>query len=247
MKTKGIHHVSSIVGHAQRNLDFNASVLSLRLLKKTLNYDDIKMYHLYYGNRDGSNGIVTTFPMVDAVEGRRGDGQVSLVSYAVNKDSFPFWKQRLKQFGIESREYNLFGLTRLGFSDPDGLAIEFIENDSDDSQSWAYNGVENFDAFKGIYSSAIYSKNPQLTLNLLVSLLGYELIDENNEWYRLRVNNSIGGSLELSKESHGKGQIAVGTVHHIAFKVEEEDLLSWRKLLLKEGYEPTEIKNRNYF
>lgn len=247
MKTQDIHHISSIVGDAQKNLDFYSSILGLRLLKKTLNYDDKHHYHLYYGNKNGSNGIVTTFPMNRFVPGRLGDGQVASASYGINVESFEFWTQRLKNFGIKTSEYSRFNLRRIRFKDLDGLTLEFIESDLKDNNTWSYNEVNHNNAFKGIQSAELYSKNPDSTLNLFTDILGYKLIDQDDEFYLLGSILSNDNMIELSKRTQGQGQIAVGTVHHIAFSVENDDMSAWRELLLKEGYQPTNIKDRNYF
>lgn len=247
LKVKGIHHVSSIVGHAQKNIDFYSGVLGLRLVKKTLNYDDKDGYHLYYGNKNGSNGIVTTFPMTNAVKGKIGAGQVGYVSYAVSFEGFEFWRNRLNHFKTKSFEYSRFNLNRLRFIDPDGLEIEFIENDLDNTNAWSFNGVDKKKAFKGIHLAALFSKAPTLTLSLLTDILGYKIVDQNDEYYQLKINDSIGGLIELSKKAHKRGHVAVGTVHHIAFSVNNDEINAYRILLLEKGYQPTEIKDRNYF
>lgn len=131
MKTKGLHHISSIVGHAQRNVDFNTSVLGLRLVKKTLNFDDMSHYHLYYGNRNGSTGLTTTFPWNDAVKGRAGSGQVGTLVYAVGLNTLDFWKSHVESYGIVVEIVNSFGSKRLRFNDPDGLSIELVESTLD--------------------------------------------------------------------------------------------------------------------
>lgn len=247
LKTKGIHHISSIVGNAQRNVEFYTGVLGLRFVKKTLNYDDQNHYHLYYGNKNGSNGIVTTFPMINSVTGRIGAGQVAYVSYAMNLDSFAFWKHRFDYFGFKYKEYKRFKLRRLRFIDPDGLELEFIESKVSNNNSWSFNGVEKKDSFKGIHNAALHSKSPSDTLDFLTELLGYEIIDEDDDYYQLKINNTMGGVIEVAKEVHGRGQIAVGTVHHIAFSINNDEINQWRNILIEKGYHPTEIEDRNYF
>lgn len=247
LKIKGIHHVSSIVGDAQNNLDFYTKVMGLRLLKQTLNYDDKESYHLYYGNKNGSKGIVTTFPMNNAVQGKLGDGQVAAVSLAVGSGSLDLWKQRLKDFGFDSFEYSLFNKSRLRFNDPDGLEIEFVENETENHNLWTAGEVDENLAFRGIHSASLYSKAPKKTLDLLRNIFGYEIVNENEQFYQLKVNDDLGGILELSKELHDYGQIAQGTVHHLALGVEDEDIEMWRTSLIEAGFKVTEVKNRNYF
>lgn len=247
LKTTGIHHISSIVGHAQRNADFYAGFLGLRLVKKTLNFDDKENYHLYYGNTDASTGLVTTFPWTDAVEGRIGDGQVGVASYAIAPDSFDFWRDRFAQFEIPFFEYTRFNKRRIGFRDPDGLELEFIEGDYNTDMSWEYNGVTKKDAFIGIHNAALYSGEPEKTLKLLTDVMGYEKVDEDEEFIQLKVNDDLGGVIEMNKKTRGRGRMGIGAVHHIAFKVTADDIHDWREKLIKAGYQPTEVKDRKYF
>ena len=84
MKIQGIHHITAIAGDPQKNIDFYAGVLGLRIVKFTVNYDDPGTHHLYFGDEQGNPGtILTFFPYPDAVRGRVGNGQVTLISYAI--------------------------------------------------------------------------------------------------------------------------------------------------------------------
>lgn len=248
LKIKGIHHISSIVSSPQRNVSFYTHVLGLRLVKKTLNYDDRNYYHLYYGNKDGSNGLITTFPMDNIVRGRIGDGQVGYVTYSVPINSIAFWKNRLDESKIKNYEYSRFNKKRLRFQDPDGLELELIENDLKSNKEWIYRNISREEAFSGIYSAGLYSKFPNLTLNLLRDIFGYKIDDEDENYYRLKMNNSQDQDfVELSKNKQGSGQVAVGTVHHIAFEIEDNEIDLWRELLLRKGLQVTEVKDRSYF
>lgn len=247
MKTKGIHHISSMVGDAQKDVDFYASVLAYRMVKKTLNYDDQTMYHLYYGNHDASSGLVTTFPMNFTHQGIVGSGQLGIAGFGLRPENFDFWKERLEEFGIETEEYTRFNRRRLAFDDPDGLELEFIETDQGPKNEWAFNGVASEQAIIGIESSLLYSKKPAETLHLLTEIMGYEIIDENPDYYLLKIHDELGGILELAKRAPRRGIPGVGTVHHIAFSVENDEIEDWHEKLKKAGYRPTEVKNRNYF
>lgn len=247
MKTQGIHHISATVGHAQRNLDFYAGVLGQRLVKKTLNYDDKEMYHLYFGNKEANTGLMTTFPINNANAGRIGSGQITVTSYGIRLNTFDFWKNRLQSFNIKVTEHTNFNKKRLAFEDLDGLKIELIETDKGPKNKWEFNGINKDNAIIGIESATILSSKPEETLKLLTKVLGYEIISVNKDSYLLKINDNLGGSLELIKDKQSRGMMGIGTVHHIAFAVKDKDIDDWKLKLEAKGYNPTPVKNRKYF
>ena len=100
-KTSGIHHITAIVNDPQRNIDFYAGVLGLRLVKKTVNFDRPEVYHLYFGNEKGEPGtVITFFPWPKLLKGRIGMGQVGVTSYSIPSGSIEFWENRLKSLGL---------------------------------------------------------------------------------------------------------------------------------------------------
>lgn len=246
-KVNGIHHISSTVGHAQRNVDFMTSLLGLRLVKNTLNYDDRHLFHFYFGNKDGSTGLITTFPYSDGAEGIVGGGQVARSIYAVPKGSLDFWMDRLESFGIEYEVVELFGQNRINFSDLDGLEMQFVERDEVSDSVWETEAVKKDHAFIGIHSAQLISMRPEDTLKLFTDTLGYKISDEDGNRTILKVHDALGGEIELSKEKIPMGRMGKGTVHHIALHVNDEDIEKWREKLIKDGYTPTEVKDRNYF
>lgn len=247
MKTKGLHHISSIVGHAQRNVDFNTSVLGLRLVKKTLNFDDMSHYHLYYGNRNGSTGLTTTFPWNDAVKGRAGGGQVGTLVYAVGLNTLDFWKSHVESYGIVVEIVNSFGSKRLRFNDPDGLSIELVESTLDVPYMWDSEGMHQEAAIKGIDAVYLESENPDATLKFLTLVLGYEVIDQNDMYSYLRVHDGLGGTLLLNRKTKERGRMGIGVVHHVAFAVDNAEIEAWEVKLKEHGYQPTPVKDRKYF
>lgn len=247
IKTQGIHHISSMVGGAQQDVDFYASLLAYRLVKKTLNYEDKNMYHLYYGNREANTGLVTTFPMNHSRKGQVGNGQLGVASFGIRPENFDFWKKRLAAFGIETEDYTRFNKRRLAFEDLDGLKLELIETEKGPKNTWPFNGVEEEQAIIGIESSILYSKKPDETLNLLSNILGYSIEDEDDTNYLLKVHDELGGLIELAKDYPTRGIPGVGTVHHIALAVNDDEIDEWKVKLEENGYNPTEVINRKYF
>ncbi len=247
MKTLGIHHITSIAGHPQENLDFNAAVLGLRLVKQTLNFDDKETYHFYYGNDQANTGLVTSFPFLNADDGELGGGQVAYSQYAVRPGKLAYWQERLSKFGLKSSLENHCGRQVLRFKDPVGLGIELVETDLGPNNQWQFNGITSDNAIIGIAGATILSARPESTLQLLTEILGYKILSQNEEAWELQVSEDLGGTLVLAKAAEPLGQIAAGSVHHIALKVADGEIDAWAELLRDKGYRPTEVKDRKYF
>src|ERR1044072_7311227 len=98
MKLEGIHHITAITGDAQRNVDFYAGTLGLRMVKKTVNQDQPSVYHLFYADEEGSPGAARPFcESRGAPEGRAGAGMVHRVVWRVASDeALGFWAERLE-------------------------------------------------------------------------------------------------------------------------------------------------------
>ena len=134
-KILGIHHVTAIAGDPQRNLDFYAGVLGLRLVKLTVNFDDPGTYHLYYGDYTGRPGtILTFFPWQGVPRGVPGSGEMAITSLSVPPGSLDYWKERLASLGIAVRHER----DRLSFQDYDGMQLELITvaTDADPRPGW---------------------------------------------------------------------------------------------------------------
>src|SRR5438034_1302666 len=127
-KILGLHHITAIASDAKRNRRFYTNVLGLRLVKKTVNFDDPGTYHLYYGDEIGNAGtILTFFPWEGIGQGRTGTGMATNIGYSVPKDSLEFWEDRFKQFNVKyEAKSERFGEEYLSFLDPDGLKIELV-------------------------------------------------------------------------------------------------------------------------
>jgi glyoxalase family protein len=134
MKLLGIHHITAIASDPQRNLDFYRNVLGLRLVKRTVNFDDPSSYHFYFGDAIGTPGtVITFFPWPGARRGTRGNSQVVATSFAIPTGSLNYWSDRLKEHSITVENISRFDEQGLRFIDPDGLLIELIASDTDHS------------------------------------------------------------------------------------------------------------------
>ncbi len=245
----GIHHITAIVGHPQENVDFYAGVLGLRLVKKTVNFDDPGTYHLYFGDEGGKPGtIITFFPWANAYQGRIGDGQVGVTSYAVPKDAMNFWEARLEKFSIPFTKSKRFGETYLQFDDPHGLHLEIVEREEGELNNWTFGEVTPKVAIKGFGGATLFSSQPEKTADLLENVMGLELVKKEGDFIRYRSTADIGNIIDLKVTSNGRGQMGVGTVHHIAWRaIDDKDQLDWQKVVAAHGYGVTDVRDRNYF
>lgn len=248
-KTMGIHHITAIVGHPQENVDFYAGVLGLRLVKQTVNFDDPGTYHLYFGNEGGKPGsIITFFPWPGAHQGVIGDGQVGVTSYVVPKGALEFWKKRLEKYNVRFTIMNRFGEEYLEFDDPHGLHLEIVEREEGENNTWTFGEVTPEVAIKGFGGATLLSTQPNKTAELLENVMGLELVGKEGDFARYRSTADIGNIIDVKLTPIGRGQMGVGTVHHIAWRaIDDEDQLDWKKHVSNNGYGVTPVQDRNYF
>ncbi|MDU9691995.1 MULTISPECIES: ring-cleaving dioxygenase [Priestia] len=248
-KTAGIHHITAIVGHPQENVDFYAGVLGLRLVKQTVNFDDPGTYHLYFGNEGGKPGtIITFFPWANARQGKIGDGQVGVTSYVVPKGAMSFWEKRLAKFGIPATKMERFGEQYLEFDDPHGLHIEIVEREEGEKNTWQTGEINSDVAIKGFGGATLLSVRPDETAQLLEDVMGLKKVGQEGDFIRFQSSADIGNVIDLKLTTIGRGQMGVGTVHHIAWRAkDDEDQLEWQKYVADSGYGVTAVRDRNYF
>jgi glyoxalase family protein len=243
MRSAGIHHITAIAGDPQRNLDFYTEALGLRLVKRTVNFDDPGSYHFYFGDNIGTPGtIMTFFPWPGARRGARGSGQVTTVSFAVPRNSMAFWKERLRATHVIAEEIEgRFGSNALRFLDPDGLQLELVASANEESPSER--------AIRGFAAPTLEVRNPEKTEKLLTEILGFEFVAEENNRRRFRGSGSnASAEIDLVSSEAGFGQIAAGTVHHIAFRAADDDeQLKVREQLVARGLNVTPVIDRQYF
>lgn len=248
-RISGIHHITAIVGDAQENVDFYAGVLGLRLTKKTINFDDPGTYHLYFGNSEGEPGtIMTFFPWGNAYRGKIGDGQVGVTAFAVPPNSLEFWKARLDKFKVPFTEHERFNEKYVGFEDPHGLLLELVERPDGKNSSWEFGDITGDTAIKGFAGALLFSANAEKTWELLESVMGFEKIGEEGNIIRFQSAADIGNIVEVMTERQGTGQMGVGTVHHIAWRAEDDaDQLDWKEKIENWRLGVTPVQDRNYF
>ena len=252
IKFAGIHHVTAIADDPQENVEFYTGVLGLRLVKKTVNFDDPGSYHLYYGDAVGNPGtIMTFFSWPGAPRGRIGTGQVTATSFAVPEDSLGYWTERLIQHGVRfERPEKRFDETVLAFNDPDGLAIELVARPgSDGGEYWERSPVPPEHAIRGISGVTLSERSGEATTDLLTNLLGFERIEEEDGRTRYLTTGSGGSFADARERPDGPiGRTAVGTVHHVAWRAPDEATQkAWREEISDHSLNVTPVLDRQYF
>lgn len=253
-KILGLHHITAIAGDAKRNFNFYANILGLRFIKKTVNFDDPGTYHFYFGDEIGSAGtILTFFPWGEGIpQGRRGSGMATEIGYSVPKGSLEFWVERFEKYNvIYNKPAERFGERYLAFLDPDGLKLELVEaNTPDDRKPWETDEVKADVATRGFHNVTITLNTISGTADILTEVFGYRLVSQESNRYRYAtdaVNNAaIVDLVELKDEK--RGHVANGTVHHVAFRVQNDEILMhFREKIATRGINITPQIDRNYF
>ena len=252
-KILGIHHITAIAGSARRNYDFYTRVLGLRLVKKTVNFDDPYTYHFYFGDAQGSPGtILTFFPYEQVAQGKKGVGMATEIGYTVPEGSFDFWMKRFDENGVTyNKPAEKFGEPYLAFLDPDGLKLELtVPKKVDNRKPWVTPDVSEQYAIRGFHNATLTLADVKATAFVLTEILGYKLAEQHVNRYRY-ISDAVDTAaiidlVEARGEPRGFG--AGGTIHHIAFRVKNEEvLLRYRDKIRQFGLTITDKIDRNYF
>lgn len=253
MSILGIHHVTAIAGDPQTNVGFYSGVLGLRLVKKTVNFDDPSTFHLYYGDGVGSPGtIMTFFPWPGVRAGVLGSGQTRTTAFAVPEGSLEFWRGRLEASMVHTDNVERFGVPGLAFADPDGLGLELLAcvQTDDVREPWNGSSVPVEHAILGFDGVTLLHADSAATARLLVEVMGFRKVAEDS--HRVRYESGHGGSgtlVDLVRDpTVSRGRVAGGSVHHVAFRVADEAAQTgWMDRLSAAGHPTTDVKDRQYF
>lgn len=254
LQTPGIHHVTAIAGDPERNAQFYTQTLGLRFVKRTVNHDDTHTYHFYFGDSEGTPGTtITFFPWSDdGQQGEFGAGQTQTTAYLLRPDAVEYWTDRLESAGVDVDRAERFGETVLSFADPDGIGLELVASPAaadSDAKPWADSPVPEDHQPHGFHSVTLAVPEFGPTESVLTDVLGYELEGESGDRRRYRAAGGGPGSvLDLVETDLPRGEVGVGTVYHVAFKVEDvEAQHQWRDALADHGLDVSEIIDRKYF
>ena len=252
-RISGIHHITAIAGPAQRNYNFYTGVLGLRLVKKTVNFDDPGTYHFYYGNETGTPGtILTFFPWNRVKQGVIGTGMATEIGYSVPPGSLDFWASRFNEKNIQHGEVSeIFGETFLPFEDPDGLKLKLVVPAKEDARvGWESSDVKSNAATKGFHNITLLQKDVKPTAEILTEVFGYMLQKQEGNQYRFLTDAIDTASIVdiVEAPDKGPGLVAGGTNHHVAFRVKDDEvLMAFREKIESRGLSITPKIDRNYF
>lgn len=233
----GIHHVTALASDPQANVDFYTGVLGLRLVKRTVNFDDPGTYHLYYGDETGRPGtIMTFFPWPMARRGVLGAGQATVTSFSVPQGSLGYWTERLGKLGVPFEDPRpRFGEEVLTMLDPDGLKLELVAR--------AEGRGHEVQGFDGV---TLTEWNPEVTAEVLTGTLGFRPAGQQGDRFRFEAGASRVDV--VAAPASVRGHISAGTVHHVAWRAADgADQIAWREAVAESGLYVTPVLDRQYF
>lgn len=250
---KGIHHVTAIAAEAQRNVDFYSGVLGLRLVKKTVNFDDPGSYHLYYGDRVGTPGtLVTFFIWPGATNGQRGAGEPVALAFAIPEGSRDWWKERLSEMGLpvlhtEPRH----GAGWIEVRDPDGMKVELIESTkARDTEFWSAGGISREHAITAIHSVSLGLRDDDRSAALFTEELTFARIGSENARLRFGLGETGDTSFVdiVKPDAPARGRMGAGTIHHVAFRTPDDaSQRGWLEKITQLGLQVSPVMDRKYF
>jgi glyoxalase family protein len=253
MRPHGIHHVTAIAGPARRNLDFYTRVLGLRLVKKTVNFDDPGTYHFYFGDSLGQPGsLLTFFPWEHVAPGRSGIGSNQETAFRVPESALGYWAHRFIEKGVEHGTLEKrFGQRVMTFKDPDGTSLALIGvTDAVSETSWTATEIPAEYAIQGLESVTLLVENGAPTGAILTDVLGFHEAAREGSLVRYKGDAAIGSTVDIrSAGGFLPGRMGGGSVHHVAFRAPDDAAQAEmvKRLAEHHGIQATEQRDRNYF
>jgi glyoxalase family protein len=254
LSISGLHHVTAIASDPQRTLDFYVGLLGLRFVKRTVNFDDPASYHFYFGDARGTPGTILTFFLwPGARRGIRGTSQIEATAFAIPPNSAGYWLDRFKEHHVPAEKISArFGEEAIRFADPDGLLIELIASISATGfEPWSDGATPREHSLRGFHGVSVSLEGYEQTARLLTQTFGYQLVEQSGNRFRFAAPGQSGAGRIvdlLCRPDGSPGRVAVGSVHHIAFRARDnEEQLAWRQRLVDLGYNVTPVIDRTYF
>jgi glyoxalase family protein len=248
VQLEGIHHITAMTADAQRNVDFYAGVLGLRLVKKSVNQDQTSVYHLFYADETGDPGSdITFFEYPGLPEGRPGAGMVHRIVWRLgSEDALAFWAERLADHGVDVKPSD----DSVVFDDPEGLTHELRVTDAPDEPLIAnHPDIPSELAIQGFHGARAYTEDPARSEPLLEQTLGFKPVPHGPAQiaaHEIRGEHR-GGFYLYDAPPDARPLQGAGTVHHIAFAAQPEEIEQWRQRVTEGGAHATHVIDRHYF
>lgn len=249
-----IHHVTAISGEARRTIDFYTRVLGLRLVKKTVDFDEPSIGHLYFGNAAGSPGsLITFFPIEHAAEGRLGVGDVQETVFAVPEASLGYWTHRFLEKSVANKGLSRrFGERAIAFKDLDGTDLALVGMRGVEGAPGPVGGeVPAEHAIRGLHGVSLLLEEAGPTARILTEVFGYEEVGAEETTRRFRRPGATFGAVVDIRAVGGflVPRPGRGSVHHVAFRAVDDAAQAAMATKVAEEHElePTEPKDRRYF
>lgn len=261
MQLHGIHHISAITGNVSHNVAFYTQVLGLRVVKKTVNQDDVSAYHIFYGDEIGNPGTeLTFFDWPTAGLNRPGAGTISAIMMGVTRRAaLEWWVKRFDAFkvehdGIQSRGAE--GKAVLPFRDPEGQHLELVDDEGRlQGHPWAKSPVPAEMAIRGLYAVRLIVREIEPSARFMTGVLGFRQngsyqSDQQTEVFIYEVGPGGPGAevhLDVRQEAR-HGRPGIGGVHHVAFRTpDKEEHEQWRERIARTTVQVTPVIERYYF
>ncbi len=247
----GIHHITAITGDPQKNVDFYEGFLGQRLVKRTVNFDDPRSYHFYFGDAVGTPGTLLTFFYFGPIPtGTRGTGEVSRIAYSIPSSTTQFWKERADTYRIPFSIFqNPFNEEVISLKDPDGIAIDLICSEIHSNISvWKDSDVPAHAAIQGFHGATLVVVDTEDMTRILIEM-GYRMEKHVGQTTRYVSDGSLGEFIDcVEAPDLPKAREGCGSVHHIAFRSENDEIeLELRSRMEGIGLHATAVIDRNYF
>lgn len=249
MNVLGIHHVTAVSARIAENLAFYTGTMGMRLVKKSVNQDDVSAYHLFYADAVASPGTDLTFfdwPAID--DNRPGPGSVGLTTLRVAGSALEFWEARLSAAGVVVvRDEDLSGRARLTFADPEGQRLALVDDTGMRGEVTPWDKMLPAEmATRGILGVNLDSARPDATRRVLTEFLGYRDVDGTR--FVLDVGEAESEIIVTEPTGRSLGAMGAGGVHHVAFRVHNDlEIDMYREKLEAAGFRTSGFINRYYF
>jgi glyoxalase family protein len=262
MELSGLHHVTAVTTRAQENVTFYTEVLGLRLVKKTVNQDDVSAYHLFYGDELGRPGTEITFfdwPHLRVVPNHAGAGEISATELRVTgREALEFWAGRLEESGVEHDGIvERDGRELLAFTDPEGQRLRLVDDTGasiPEGVPWEESAVPQEAGVRGLGAVELTVRNLEPTAWVLTGVLDFRMVGAHErDGGRVAIfevgPGGPGSEVRVVEEPEAPGaHLGRGGVHHVAFRTpDDEEHAEWRERIKGAGLGVTPQIDRYYF